>query len=105
MSFVQEQGAEMRARCSAGWNNVEHTQRDWRPGFGGFGPRPTGNSAFDDWRTPNWRASRKSARSWCRPSAISPSISRSCGAPATARNSSASWSERANPQSLHPPQA
>ena len=50
VSFVQEQGAEMRARCSAGWNNVEHTQRDWRPGFGGFGPRPTGNSAFDDWR-------------------------------------------------------
>lgn len=51
VSFVQEQATDMRARCNSGWNSVERSQRDWRSGFGGFGPRPTGNSAFDEWRS------------------------------------------------------
>jgi len=51
-SFAEDRVQAMRSACH-GWRNstpAAHTAR----GFGGFGggwsPRPTGNSAFDDWR-------------------------------------------------------
>ena len=50
VSFVQERTSNMRARCmshQAHWAPGEWAHREWRAGFG---PRPTGNSAFDDWR-------------------------------------------------------
>jgi hypothetical protein len=54
VDFVQERTSDMRSRCAARraqWAPAEWAQKEWRPGFGGFGQRPTGNSAFDDWRT------------------------------------------------------
>lgn len=55
VDFVQERTSDMRSRCMARrarWaETVDGASRDWRPGFGGFGPRPTGNSAFDNWRS------------------------------------------------------
>ncbi|MDE2363171.1 MAG: DUF2852 domain-containing protein [Hyphomicrobiales bacterium] len=58
VDFVQERTSEMRNRCMARARRAdpaEWANRDWRPGFGmgnfGMGPRPTGNSAFDDWRS------------------------------------------------------
>src|SRR3974390_1878435 len=46
VDFVRERGEEMRSRCMAHraqWAPAEWAQREWRSGFG---PRPTGNSAF-----------------------------------------------------------
>ena len=52
VDFVKERTSEMRGRCMTQRNQWKSEwSRDFRPGFGGFGPRPTGNSAFDDWRT------------------------------------------------------
>ena len=55
VDFVQERTSDMRGRCMARrarWEAAaQQAGRDWRPDFRGFGPRPTGNSAFDDWRT------------------------------------------------------
>ena len=55
VGFVQERTSEMRSRCMARraqWAPADWAQKDWRQGFGGFnGPRPTGNTAFDDWRS------------------------------------------------------
>ena len=32
------------------WGMAEWGKAEWKPNFGGA-PRPTGNSAFDDWRS------------------------------------------------------
>ncbi len=52
VDFVHERGSEMRSRCMARraqWAPDEWVRGEWKPNFGGA-PRPTGNSAFDDWR-------------------------------------------------------
>ena len=53
VEFVQERGSEMRGRCAAkraAWETATWgaAGTEWKP-FSG--PRPTGNSAFDDWRS------------------------------------------------------
>ncbi|MCB1544758.1 MAG: DUF2852 domain-containing protein [Methylobacteriaceae bacterium] len=50
VDFVHERGSEMRGRCMAKrtqWSAADWGRSEWKP-FSG--PRPTGNSAFDDWR-------------------------------------------------------
>ena len=52
VDFVSERTSDMRSRCMARraeWKS--EWKRDMSAGFGGFGPRPTGNTAFDDWRS------------------------------------------------------
>ena len=51
VDFAQERATEMRSRCMAQRAQWQTSARDWRPGFGGHNPRPTGNTAFDDWRS------------------------------------------------------
>ena len=51
VDFAQERASEMRSRCMAKRTQWQGEAREWRQGFGGLGPRPTGNSAFDDWRS------------------------------------------------------
>ena len=51
VDFVHERSSEMRGRCAAkraSWGAAEWGRSEWKP-FSG--PRPTGNSAFDDWRS------------------------------------------------------
>jgi hypothetical protein len=51
VDFVQERTSEMRSRCMSRsqWASAEWAPKEWRQGFAGV--RPTGNSAFDDWRS------------------------------------------------------
>ncbi len=51
VDFVRERGSEMRGQCMATrtqWGAADWGRSEWKP-FAG--PRPTGNSAFDDWRS------------------------------------------------------
>ena len=51
VDFVHERSSEMRGRCMAKrsqWGAADWGRPEWKP-FSG--PRPTGNSAFDDWRS------------------------------------------------------
>lgn len=53
VDFVHERSSEMRGRCMARrsqWGMAEWGKPEWKPSFRGA-PRPTGNSAFDDWRS------------------------------------------------------
>ena len=85
---------------AAGFRRTFYSQA----GFGGESSAPsswrsTGNVAFDEWRESELARLEAERRKPARPSAISPSISRSCAAPGTVRSSSPSCArERAGPR-------